>query len=158
MKKLFKGIMSLILILTSLAILALFILAWKSQKMEAPGMNNGQLQGCTNKSNCLCSETLQDFQSNTEAIRITSGKDKNPLATLENIIIDMGGQVTKRDELYLSAVFKSDFFGFVDDLELRWDASQNLVHLRAAARVGKNDLGTNAKRLRILQTKYFQQF
>lgn len=49
--------------------------------------------------------------------------------------------------LYFAATFSSAFFGFVDDVEVRIDPQQALIHLRSASRIGYSDFGANRKRL-----------
>lgn len=150
----FKTTMVFILTLTSVVLFAFYFLARISESHKAPGLKNGKLTACPNKPNCLCSESSSNFKANIEAIQINPETDKAPLDTLEKIILDMGGQILNKDETYLSSVFKSKVFGFIDDLELRWDASQKKVHLRSASRVGYSDLGINEKRIRVLISKY----
>jgi uncharacterized protein (DUF1499 family) len=154
MTKLLKISMALILLFISFTTTALFVLAWKSQQLQPPGLVDGKLKACPNKPNCLCSESLQNFQANTEAVKINSGKNKTPLRTFEDIILKMGGEIVDKNETYLSSTFKSELFGFIDDLELRWDASNNVVHLRSSSRVGYSDMGKNAKRVESLKSKY----
>jgi uncharacterized protein (DUF1499 family) len=36
----------------------------------------------------------------------------------------------------------------VDDVELRLDADQGLIHIRSASRVGRSDFGVNRKRVK----------
>jgi uncharacterized protein (DUF1499 family) len=52
---------------------------------------------------------------------------------------------------YLHAKSASAVFGFVDDLELHIRASDNLVAIRSASRVGYSDLGVNRRRVEQLR-------
>lgn len=58
----------------------------------------------------------------------------------------MGGQVLREENGYLHAVFRSRFYRFIDDLELRLDREHRVIHLRSAARAGYSDFGVNRKR------------
>lgn len=52
---------------------------------------------------------------------------------------------------YLHAEVRSRLFGFVDDVEIRWDGGTDRLELRSASRVGHSDLGANAARLERLR-------
>ncbi len=51
--------------------------------------------------------------------------------------------------LQIKAVFRIPVFGFKDDLQiiLEPDATDSILHLRSASRVGKSDLGVNRRRV-----------
>ncbi len=67
------------------------------------------------------------------------------------LIEQLGGRVVSRTPDLLSAEFRSDLFGFVDDLQLRVDRVAAVVQLRAASRVGHSDLGVNRQRVEQLR-------
>lgn len=56
-------------------------------------------------------------------------------------------QIVTVSEDYLHAACSSAFFGFVDDLELHLRASQNMIAVRSAARLGHSDFRVNRKRV-----------
>jgi uncharacterized protein (DUF1499 family) len=66
----------------------------------------------------------------------------------------MGGSIQAENENYLAATFSSTIFGFVDDLELRIDPVQKVIHIRSASRVGYSDAGVNRKRIALLRKTY----
>jgi uncharacterized protein (DUF1499 family) len=43
------------------------------------------------------------------------------------------------------------FLKFVDDLEIRIDSTQKVIHIRSASRVGYSDMGVNRKRTELLK-------
>ena len=59
-----------------------------------------------------------------------------------------------RKDDYLAVTFTSSIFRFVDDLEIRIDTDQQLIHLRSASRVGRSDGGVNRKRLERLKMAF----
>ena len=67
-------------------------------------------------------------------------------------IQSLGGQIQTENNAYLAATFSSSFFGFIDDVEFRIDAENELVHIRSAARLGHSDFGVNKKRVNDLKT------
>ena len=70
---------------------------------------------------------------------------------MKTIVSGMGGSIQAEKTDYLAATFSSSIFGFVDDLEIRIDTEQNIIHLRSASRVGRGDGGVNRKRVERLK-------
>ena len=69
----------------------------------------------------------------------------------------MGGDLVVDESSYLTATFRSRVFGFVDDLEIRFDTEMPIIHLRSASRVGYSDRGVNRKRVKRLRTTFAAQ-
>ena len=134
-------------------ILYFFILGYYSKSKEAPSLINNQLSKCPDTKNCCNTEFNEQSSHYVRPIKIVS-KTKNPISTLKTIIRNMNGDVKIENENYLSAIFSSSIFGFIDDLEIRIDRENNLIHLRSASRVGRNDLGVNKKRILLIKKQY----
>jgi uncharacterized protein (DUF1499 family) len=66
----------------------------------------------------------------------------------------MGGKIITDDGGYLHATFTSRIFRFVDDLELRLDGENGIIHLRSASRTGYSDFGVNRKRAEQFQALF----
>ena len=66
----------------------------------------------------------------------------------------MSGVIQAEKDNYFAATFASQVFGFVDDLEIRIDTDQKLIHLRSASRVGHGDGGANRKRVERLKSLF----
>ena len=116
-----------------------FVLGLVSQNGEAPGLTDGRLAPCPDSPNCVSSEE-----------GTASEKTIEPLAAdvwerLPQAIAEQGGTVTETREDYIASEFKSDVFGFVDDVEFR--RAEDAVHVRSASRVGYSDAGANAARV-----------
>jgi uncharacterized protein (DUF1499 family) len=134
-----------VLVLPVLVVGGLFYLGQKSAEGVAPGLQGGELAPCPSSPNCVSSE------AGTPAEKLV---DPLPLASWERIpsvIEQMGGTVITRDADYIAAEFMSSIFRFVDDVEFRRAADQ--VHVRSASRVGRSDLGANAKRVSQLRER-----
>lgn len=74
-------------------------------------------------------------------------------AAAEDVARDLGWQVVEADpdEGRIEAVDRTFWFGFQDDVVIRItgeDDGRTRVDLRSASRVGKGDVGTNARRIR----------
>ncbi len=79
------------------------------------------------------------------------------ISTLADIITQQdGAQIISQDKRYLYATFTSRLMGFVDDVEFLLDAgdagTQPRLLVRSASRLGKSDLGANAKRVEMLRS------
>ena len=129
-----------------------------SRKGVSPGLDAGILSQCSSKPNCVCSEVIKDKKHYIEPIIVsanTAGSDTvGPMPLLKNIILDMGGVIQAEKEHYTSYHFSSAIFGFVDDLEIRFDPDKKVIHFRSASRVGTSDFGVNKKRVELLKKLY----
>jgi uncharacterized protein (DUF1499 family) len=73
---------------------------------------------------------------------------------MKNSVREMGGSIQVENDNYLAATFASSIFRFVDDLEIRVDKDQKIIHLRSASRVGRSDQGVNRERIERLKSLY----
>lgn len=108
------------------------------------GVRAGRLLPCPARPNCVCSEG--PGQASGVAPLRFSGESDRAWARMVRIVQQMGGQVLQEENGYLHAVFRSRIYRFIDDLELRLDREQRVIHLRSAARAGSSDFGVNRKR------------
>ena len=144
----------MVISLTSIVVVLIFLFLWlQSKSGQAIGLVNDKLSDCTRTPNCVSSENKQDEKHHIDAITYTLSK-KETAALLESIISEMGGKINIADKLYVAATFTSPVFGFVDDLEIRLDLSDRLIHVRSASRVGYSDGGINRKRIETLARLY----
>jgi len=131
---------SLILIV----IAALLILGLVSKSGEANGLVESRLSPCPDKPNCVCSEFGGSPQHYVQPVALAEAPT---LEALVDIVRDEGGRIVSQQTDYVAATFSSALFGFVDDLELRVDRDNGLIHLRSESRVGRGDLGANRRRV-----------
>lgn len=138
---------------------ALAVLGMMSRSGTSPGLKNAKLAACPASPNCVCSEFADDSEHYVPALDLGADSTAAAMAKLTQIIRDMGGSIentplsSTQSTDYIAATFHSSLFGFVDDLELRADAANNVIQVRSAARVGKSDLGVNKKRVELLRQK-----
>jgi len=114
------------------------------------GIKDGRLRPCPSMPNCVSSDgadlahAIPSFQlvaPPVEAWRaLRAGLESLPRVRI----------VTVTDD-YIHAECSSAFFGFVDDLELHLRASQNIIAVRSASRLGQSDFGVNRKRVENLR-------
>ena len=135
-------------------IVALFILGYMSQSDKANGLFGGRLTQCPDTPNCVCSEFMQDEVHYIEPLVISVGDLAQIMVRLKTIIREMGGSIHAEKADYLAATFTSSIFRFVDDLEIRIDTGQKMIHLRSASRVGRGDGGVNRNRVEYLKNLF----
>lgn len=141
-----------------LAFLALFfILGVMSKSGKAPGLIDGRLSPCPDKPNCVCSEHKDDAGHYVEPVFIPENNTLDTLPVLKKVIQGMGGSIQAESDNYLAATFSSAIFGFVDDLEIRIDTDQEVIHMRSASRVGHGDMGVNRHRTELLGKLYLKE-
>lgn len=131
-----------------------FILGVRSRTGTALGLVDGELAQCGPKPNCVCSEQQLPTDFYIEPLK-PSDIAAEPLAAVKAAIQEMGGEIvaeTNDDKHYLAATFSSALFGFVDDLEIRFDPDNQVLQARSASRVGHSDLGANRKRVEQLRS------
>lgn len=153
MEKLLIIVVSVVL----LAVIALFVLGYRSNSGDVPGLAEGRLQPCPDTPNCVNSEFVSDAEHYIEPLVYPADQAAQVLSRLKTIIQEMGGSIQAETADYLAATFTSSIFRFVDDLEIRIDAEQNTIHLRSASRVGRSDLGANRKRVERLKSSFLSK-
>lgn len=141
-------------ILISLILIILVIFTGMNMRDKVIGLIDGMLSQCPDKANCVCSEHMSDSRHYVEPIGFTKNSPAYTLLLLKEVIQEMGGTVQEMSEDYLAATFTSAIFRFVDDLEIRLDESDKVIHIRSASRVGYSDLGVNKKRVESLRALF----
>ena len=139
-----------------LVIATLFVLGFMSKSGEPTGLVEGRLSQCPDKPNCVCSEFRADADHFVEPLAISSEAAADVMTLLVSVIREMGGTIRQEKDNYLAATFTSAIFRFVDDLEIRIDRENNLIHLRSASRVGYRDRGVNRERIEHLKRSFRQ--
>lgn len=115
----------------------------------------GPLADCPGTPNCV-STSSSEVSTRIEPITLRT----SPAAAIEDlsrIVLAMPrSRIVTSSANYLHAEFRSRFFGFVDDVEFWVDDGQGEVAVRAAARVGRSDLGVNRKRVEQIRKSYME--
>ena len=120
------------------------------------GLVSGQLRPCPSSPNCVSSEVEKDKSAYIAPLAF-EGSPEAAWERLEKAVEKIGGKVRETKEDYLWATFTSTVFRFVDDLELRMDAENKVIHVRSGSRVGHSDLGVNRKRVEKLREKFGEE-
>jgi len=150
--------MKIVLIIIAALILtgfvSFFVLGLMSQSGEANGLVEGKLSKCPDKPNCVCSEFEADVAHYFKPAVFSVSTASEALSKMKNSVREMGGNIQVENDNYLAATFTSSIFRFVDDLEIRVDKDQKMIHLRSASRVGRSDRGVNRERIKRLKSLY----
>lgn len=119
------------------------------------GVKDGRLKACPGTPNCVCSQDdPSDKEHYIEPIAY-SGDAKAAIDKLKAIIEGMErSTVLETTDNYLYAEFFSKLMGFGDDIEFYVDSGASVIQARAAARLGKSDLGVNRKRIDAIRSAF----
>jgi len=142
-----KAILVAIAALILLSVVALIVLGKISQSGNPAGLLDGRLTLCPDKPNCVSSEDPSDTSHFTSPILLTDGVAPNAMQIMRSVLIDLKCEVQIESDTYIAATFTSPLFGFVDDVEIRFEPAHNRIHIRSASRVGYGDLGANQQRV-----------
>ncbi len=145
-QKILLWVFVVLFILSAALYTRFYTLGQESRAYSAAGIENGQLTPCPDKPNCVNTEFPEDQSHYVAPLLITDGDWSSLQVLLRKAIRQDGGQVKQTLALYISAEYASEWFGFVDDLELRFDPEKQLLHIRSASRVGYSDLNVNRER------------
>ena len=168
-----KLVLSIIVVVFTLIIVYFFVLGYLSKKGKPIGLIDARLAVCEQKPNCVCSGYPDDQAHFVLPINYTVISDlpvsvdvvgaalkptpEDIIRIAKQSVIELGGTVQtdadshREHPFYLAATFQSTLFGFVDDVELRFDSQDKLLHFRSASRVGHSDFGANLKRIEKLK-------
>jgi len=151
---------SFIIIVGLIAFVTIYFiyLSIKSHSGSPIGLINQKLSPCPDKPNCINSEFKDDTTHFVDAMTYQEKSTDQVIQAIEIAIQKTGGEITAINEKYIAATYKSKLFRFIDDLEIRLDDDDKLIHFRSASRVGRSDLGINIKRINLIKTELNIQF
>lgn len=105
------------------------------------------LPPCPETPNCVCSEGPTP-QIPPIILRQPAGPDSEAWETVVRVVEQMPGATNVRQAWpRVTAVCRTRFLRFKDDLALRLDEDQRTLHVRSASRVGHSDFGVNRRRV-----------
>lgn len=138
--------------LAGVILLALVVLGIQSRSMAPSERSGNRLPPCPASPNCVNSEYPDAAAHYIAPLTLAEGTDAaRVLPWLARRVRELGGRIRIEQDDYLAATFSSRLFGFVDDLQLRLEPAQRVVHIRSASRVGHGDLGVNRRRVEALR-------
>lgn len=149
-----KILIALLGLIGTVLLLFLGLAIYSHFKSPSVGLADGRLRPCPASPNCVCSESYPGSQPVHMISPITAHGDIDEFwQLLRDDIAANGGDVVDESSGYLRAEFSSTLFRFVDDLELRLDRRDGVIHIRSASRVGHSDFGANRKRVEAIWSR-----
>ena len=123
-----------------------------NRPVEADG-KNGELATCPDRPNCVSS--LSDDKEHFIAPLTYDGSMAEAAARLLSVLEQMkGAKIVSRTDTTIHAEFTSTVFGFVDDVDFRFDTVDRRIDLRSASRVGYTDFGANRRRIEEIRQRF----
>jgi uncharacterized protein (DUF1499 family) len=114
---------------------------------------NNELAACPDRPNCVSS--LSNDKEQSIAPLTYDGSMAEATARLLSVLEQMkGAKIVSRTDTAIHAEFTSPVFGFVDDVDFRFDAADRRIDLRSASRVGYTDFGVNRKRIEEIRQRF----
>lgn len=115
-------------------------------------MSLESLKECPSSPNCVSTHTDQKKK------QMSPISFQMPVEKVNELIISIvknypRTQLLKRNGNHLHFTFKSELFGFVDDVEFVVLEKEKLIHFRSASRFGYSDRGVNKERMEDLTKK-----
>jgi len=120
----------------------------------APLQGGGSpLKACPKSPNCVSSQAGD--HEHAIAPLVYSDSRAEAYTRLKKVLGEMKRTtIVAEKEDYLHAEAKSLIFRFVDDVEFYFPATEKLIHVRSASRVGHSDLGVNRKRVEEIRSRF----
>ena len=142
-----------LVVLTALIMLIIFGSRWYSAKYahaKSLGLEQGQLIECGKSPNCVSSQTAQ---SSKRIAPINAGDTPELTWLMLRDLVETMPQASliTESETYRHYQFTTPLMGFIDDVELLFVCTEQLIQVKSASRVGESDLGANRKRVKLLR-------
>lgn len=81
-----------------------------------------------------------------------AGDGKTALAKLVTLLQKLDNTVVSQQQShYVRVECSTRWLGFTDDVEFLLDEKSNLIHVRSASRLGREDFGANRKRVEMIR-------
>ena len=111
------------------------------------------LKACPKSPNCVSSQAVDP--EHTIGPLVYSDSRAEAYTRLKKVLGEMKRtNIVAEKEDYLHAEATSLIFRFVDDVEFYFPATEKLIHVRSASRVGQSDLGVNRKRVEEIRSRF----
>jgi uncharacterized protein (DUF1499 family) len=119
----------------------------------ALGLTAGVLRPCARVTNCVNSEAGTPDPAHVESFAAPDGRMS--FARLRAALDAMPRtEIVTASDSYLHVEATSLLMRFIDDVELRYDSTAAVIHVRSASRLGRKDFGVNRERVDALRVRY----
>lgn len=118
------------------------------------GVTDGRLAPPKRTPNCVSSQADPADTVHYVAPIAFRGSAAEATAAARDAVASMErATIVAQAQGYLHAEFRSRLLGYVDDVELYFDAREGVFHVRSASRLGRHDFGVNRKRVEALRAR-----
>lgn len=122
------------------------------------GVTDGKLAPPRRTPNCVSSQAAPSDAQHYVAPIAFRGAPAQAMAAARQAVQSMArATIVAEAPGYLYAEYRSRLLGFVDDLELYFDARAGIFHVRSASRLGRRDFGVNRERVEALRRRLEQR-
>jgi len=143
---------TLLLLLAALILVSLVALSIASRRRPPSGLIEGRLRPCATGIDCLSSQA-QESERRVPPLRIQG----DPHDAFGSLVVRVAEwprcELLHLEDTYAHFELVSLLLRLRGDLELQLDLQEGVIHLRAASRVGRSDLGTNRRRIERLRAE-----
>jgi uncharacterized protein (DUF1499 family) len=115
-----------------------------------------RLAPCPDTPNCVSTYAVDEIHA-IAPMRYVGSRDAAKARLLDIIEAMPRSMLVEKSEDYLRVEFRTRIFRFVDDVEFLIDDDDKLIHYRAAARLGRSDLGVNRRRMERIHQAFLAQ-
>lgn len=117
------------------------------------GVTDGRLAPPKRTPNCVSSQADPADTRHYIAPIAFRGAPAQAMGAAKRAVASMARATIVREAPgYLHAEFRSRLLGYVDDVELYFDAQAGVFHVRSASRLGRRDYGVNRRRVEALRS------
>jgi uncharacterized protein (DUF1499 family) len=118
----------------------------------------GKLAGPKKTPNSVVSEGIDASHPAFIAPIPFVGDARAAMVKLLSVLQSMPGvTIITAEEAYVHAEFRTKTMRFTDDFEARIDASESMIQVRSASRIGKRDFNVNRNRVEAIRIAYLNQ-
>jgi len=132
-----------VLLVLAVPFVTLLTMSLTARKPANVGRPTAKLAPCPSANNCVCSQ--DEGASHVDPYPMGPNAERAWFTLREMLRKGERIRLVVDAPNYLHLEHRSAVFGFVDDLEFVRDDSAGVIHVRAAARSGKYDLGANRR-------------
>jgi uncharacterized protein (DUF1499 family) len=116
------------------------------------GINDGRLAPPKRTPNSVSSQANRADVEHYIAPIAFKGTTAQAMAAAKRAVESMErARIVHQEPGYLYAEFRSKLLGYVDDVELLYDETAGVFHVRSASRLGRRDFGVNRARVEKLR-------
>jgi len=131
-----------------------FVIQQLSTAPSTLGHTDGKFSLCPDQPNCVSSQAEETSEHYIAPISY-QGEVETVQTTMLTILSSLpSAQIETNQSDYIHIKTNSPFIGYVDDTEFYFDETAQVIHVRAAARLGYSDLGKNRARVEEIRQKF----